>query len=189
MQNGFLEPKTMPLVDPTSLEKTRDLEAAFSGEKANLKGFKAVRRPTALVAEILRKSNNFFITGPRGLVEMGINPAEVHKVLHPTLDNGKPNPDFDPVKMMAFVPKVAEVVVLLTCDDEDLDSYDEDPKALKKATREVMKLHTSPEVLALLGDIQEEFNKINQSTAVADEEDQEFPSLEAKTKKKQTRLG
>lgn len=180
----------MPLIEPTNLQTpTRDLEAAFSGEKAKLEGFRAVRRPTALVAEILRKANNFFITGARGLAEIGLNPQDAQKQIRPLLPNGEPNPDFDPSKMMAFVPKVAEVVVLLTCSDDDLDTFDEDPKAFRGAVRDLMRKHSSPEILALIGSVQEEFDKITQSTAVASEEDQEFPSPTKQTKKKQVPLG
>lgn len=182
----------MPLISDNIPEIERDIDGAFSGQKSKLPGFVAVRRPTALVAEILRKNNNFFITGQRGLSAMDMQPSDVEKLVSPTIEvAGKvvPNPDFDAGKLMSFVPKIAEVIVLLTCTDDELDDFDEDPKLFKKKRNSLMGQHSSGEILLLMTDVQEEFNKINKSTAVIDDSEEELPSLKGSTVKKRVRPG
>lgn len=170
-------------------DKIRDVDADFSGSKAPLVGFKAVRRPSALVTEILRKSNNFYVTAVRGFEAIGIDPAKVMETISPKLESGKMNPNFQPDKLMAFVPKVAEAIVLLTCDEDSLDVFDDDPKAFRSAVRNFMKDYTSAEILAQVQAVQEEFNKINRSTATLPEDESSAMEASASKEKKPGRRG
>ena len=180
----------MALMQPSSLtpdeQRTADLDDAFSGTKAKVEGFKPVRRVTALVVDILRRRNNFFITGKKGFEEIGIQPGKLLAVMLPSFDAGKgkprkPNPEFDPEKAGAVVPKIAEVIALLTCSEDALDECDDNPARLNALRREVMR--ASPdEIMAAMADVQSEFEKINKSTAVVEEEPTTGGEVEAKKK-------
>lgn len=176
----------MALLKPSDLspdeQRAADLEGAFSGTRAAIVGFKPVRRVTALVVEILRKANNFFITGARGFKDMGIDPKKFQSIVTPKID-GKDNPDFDPSKAGAMVPKIAEVIALLTCSEDDMDSCDDDIAHLAKIRRKVMKSKTMNEIMETMGDVQAEFVKINRSTAVVDDDAESSSVDEAKKKR------
>lgn len=174
------------------LQENRNTDADFSGATAHLQGFRAVRKVSALVAEILRKANNFFITGARGFESMGIDPSKAMQILQPYVGKGKDkkiNPDFDAQKSMAFIPKVAQVIVLLTCSEEELDLFDDDSKNLDKACRDLMKKFSSAEIMAQMPFVQEEFNKVNRSTATLPEEEAPEVELGPGIQKKLDRAG
>jgi hypothetical protein len=166
----------MALMNPAALtadeQRKNDLDAAFSGTKAKVVGFKPVRRVTALVVDLLRRSNNFFITGAQGFKAIGIDPKKLGSIIAPTID-GEPNPDFDPSKAGAMVPRIAEVIALLTCTEDEMDECDEDAKILGKLRRRVMKERTMEEIMEAMTDVQAEFTKINRSTAVVEDESTE----------------
>lgn len=162
-------------------QREADLDAAYSGTKAAIAGFKPVRRVTALVVDILRRANNFFITGPRGFEAVGIDAKKLHVILSPTI-NDKPNPQFDPSKAGAIVPKIAEVIALLTCSEDDMDACDEDLSNLNRLRRNVMKERDMNEIMMAMSDVQAEFTKINRSTAVVESEKSPVGTVDAKKK-------
>lgn len=177
----------MALIEESKLSrKERDLSGAFAGTKARLDGFKAVRRPSALVIDLLLRTNNFFATGDVGLIAVGIKDGA--KALSPKID-GKENPVYNPSLVVLTVPQIAEVVVLLTCSEDELDACDDDIKYLRKLARDVLKDKTSLQMVELLPAISEEFDKINLSSATApDDGEGETRSL-INTKKKRSRTG
>jgi len=177
----------MALLNPSNLtpdeKRAAEVEDAFNGTKAAVAGFKPVRRVTALVVEILRRANNLFVTGEKGFQAIGVSIKQFQKVIAPMLEDGKPNPDFDPGKAGAIVPKIAEVIALLTCSDDEMDACDDDPKHLDKLRRNIMRNRTLNEIMESMADVQAEFTKINRSTAVV--EDEPTPGeLEPDAKKK-----
>lgn len=165
-------------------QRERDLDEAYSGNAAEIQGFKPVRRVTALVVDILRRVDNFFITGASGFRAIGIDPKRIQETIAPKI-NGKANPSFDPNKASAMVPKVAEVIALLTCTEQELDDCDDQLSSLGEIRRRVMKRYTMAEILEAMTDVQAEFTKINRSTAVV--EDDESPGGGENAKKKQGR--
>lgn len=166
-------------------QREADLDAAYSGNVAPVQGFKPVRRVTAMVVDLLRRANNFFITGARGFKAMDIDPKKFRAILMPTID-GIANPDFDPSKAGAVVPKIAEVIALLTCSDDDMDKCDDDISNLHKLRRRIMSEKTSAEVMKAMGDVQAEFTKINRSSAIVEDEPGP-PGAASEPKKKRDR--
>lgn len=140
------------------------VQNAFSGNAASLPSLvsvegktielKAQRRPVALVALILKRTNNFYITGDRGLAAVGIeDPLVLSEYLEPDegeefsederikehnhkpgdVDEGCPacrglkrNPVYDPSAGVAMVPGIVEVIILLTCSKQELYAYEDD---------------------------------------------------------------
>lgn len=167
-----------------SLEEQREneLDDAYSGTVAPVTGFKPVRRVTALVVDILRRANNFFVTAGRGFTAIGIDPKKFHLIMSPKID-GEDNPEFDPSKAGAVVPKIAEVIALLTCSEDEMDACDDDLKNLGKLRRQIMKGRTFDEVISAMPDVQAEFTKINRSTAVVESEESTIVEGDAKKKR------
>ncbi len=160
----------MSIIDESALngKRDRDLGGAFAGMKAALPGLNAVRRPSALVVDLLRRSNNFFATGNAGLIAVGI--VNGVSALLKKID-GEPNPDFDSKAVMATIPQIAEAAALLICTEEDLDACDEDISAINKLRRGVMRSLSPFEILDLIEPIQGEFDKINRSSATVPEDE------------------
>lgn len=165
-------------------QRDADLDDAYNGTKAAVVGFAPVRRVTALVVDILRRANNFFITGARGFEAIGIDAKKFHLILSPTI-NDKPNAYFDPSKAGAIVPKIAEVIALLTCSEDEMDACDDDLANLNAIRRRVMKERDMNQIMEAMPDVQAEFAKINRSTAVVESEDVEAAG---DAKKKPARL-
>jgi len=170
----------MALLDASKLapeaQREQNLDDAFSGTKAAIVGFKPCRRVTALVVDILRRANNFFITGAAGFKSIGIDPKKFHLILSPK------SAEFDPTKAGAIVPKIAEVIALLTCEDSEMDACDDDITHLAKLRRRVMNEKTMAEIMEAMADVQAEFAKINRSTAVVENDD--GPAVDGDAKKK-----
>lgn len=145
--------------------RSKDLEAAYSGTTAKIDGWKSVRRVTALVIDILRRANNFFVTGPRGFQAIGIDPAKFSDIISPK------SKGFDPSKAGAIIPKIAEVAALLSCSKVELYDCDEDLKNLDRLRRDIMEERDMNEILAIMPQIQDEFTKVNRSSATAPDED------------------
>lgn len=176
----------MALIDENQI-KERDMSGAFAGTKANLPGFNAVRRPTALVVDLLLRSNNFFVTGNAGLRALGIKDgaqALVQEI------EGKKNPKYDPQAMLLVVPQIANVAALLICSEEDLDACAEDIKHVEKLGRSIMQKNDTIDVVNLLPSIYEQFEKIKISSAVVPEQRDNGASLSlVDAKKKRNRTG
>jgi hypothetical protein len=167
-------------------EDERDVAGAFAGMRAKLPGLNAVRRPSALVVELLRRSNNFFATGQAGLESIGIKDANTLA----SEINGKRNPKYDPMTIVKTIPQIAEVAALLTCSDDDLDECDEDPKHSRALARKIMRELTTGEIIELLPAIQDEFEKVNRSAAIVPESASDEPkSIVEDPKKKQRHTG
>lgn len=124
---------------------------SIDGETVHLK---AQRRPVALVALIMKRTNNFYITGDQGLSAIGIHdPLVLSEYLEPdegeefsadervqehTHDKGetlescpacrglKKNPVYDPSAGVCLVPGIVEVIILLTCSKQDLYAFEDD---------------------------------------------------------------
>lgn len=175
----------MALLQPAELspeeQRENELDRSFSGTIAPIEGFKPVRRVTALVVDILRRANNFFVTAGRGFEAIGINPKKFHLIMSPKID-GVDNPDFDPSKAGAVVPKIAEVIALLTCSEDEMDACDDDLNNLGKLRRQIMKVRTFDEVISAMPDVQAEFTKINRSTAVVESDEPTIAEGDAKKK-------
>lgn len=159
--------------------RSKDLEAAYSGTKAKIDGFQPVRRVTALVIDILRRANNFFVTGPRGFQAIGIEPDKFGDIISPK------SKGFDPSKAGAIIPKIAEVAALLSCSKDELYSCDEDLKNLNRLRRDIMEERDMNEILEIMPQIQAEFTKVNRSSAtVPDEDSDDATELAPNTAKK-----
>ena len=152
-------------------DENRALPESFARNGATLPGFKSVRRPTASVSDILRRANNLFVVGP--LLALGITNEQL-KCLSPTIttaeDFQQPNPDFDPRLMLATVPMIAEAAVLLTCPLDRLRAIYRDTRMdlLKDDVFDFMERHTKNEIMELMAPISEEFQAVNNATAVVD---------------------
>jgi hypothetical protein len=164
----------MALLNASELtpEAQRDeaLNAAFNGRVAKIKGFATRRRITTQVYEILRKVECLFIPGTAGFRLIGIDPIKADKVLCPTID-GKINPNFNASKMMAFAPKVAEVIALLICTDEEVDAAENDVNKLKDLTRAITRTTQPLDMMNVMLDVKTEFDHIHNSSAVLEDDD------------------
>jgi hypothetical protein len=150
-----------------------EVENAYSGDKPRLPEgkFVAVRRPTALVVQILKRSNNYYVTGDAGLAALGIADASVLN---------QDSPSFDPSAGTMLVYPVVEVLVLLCCSNQELYDFEDDfvypvtkgkpGHLLRTRVRENMERFTVSEIEEFMPLINAEFEKVNQSMTVAVEE-------------------
>lgn len=170
-------------------EGKRDLEGAFAGKKAKLKGLNAIRRPTALVSVLLERCNNFFATGNAGLFAVGIEKG-ARALVQKIKGEKKANPDYDPSKFILLVPQIAEAAALLTCTDEELDACDDDIKNVRRLARKIMREMEAGEIIQLVPAIDLEFDKIKRSSATVPEDDRAEPeSIAISPKKKRDHAG
>lgn len=144
---------------------TQMVQDAFAGDTAKLPELtkidgevvqlKAVRRPVALVTTIMKRTNNFYVTGDRGLKAVGIaDPLVLSPYLEPeegqqwpadevvgehnhVIDGTahkdcprcaglKENPEYDPTAALALVPGIVEVIIMLTCTKQELYAFEDD---------------------------------------------------------------
>lgn len=152
----------------------QELRSAYRGDTATEampKGFAAKRRITALVHDILVRENNFLLTGEPGLAALGITREQIT----PKIQAGKKlvdNPKFSPLAMTRCMPAFAQMLVLLSCEEDDLFSYDEDPTAFRRAVQKFRNSRGPQEIMDCLEGVQVELKKVHDSSGVvkADED-------------------
>lgn len=182
----------MAVLNPEKLapsESDRGLDESFSRAKETIGPVKFVRLPTASVKELLRRLNNLFVTGGKGILAMGFSSLmEFETTFNPFFKDGKkPNPQFDHNTLFSCLPKIAEVAVLLSCEEDILiDAYEDfDPKKISRLVFHFMNAHTEGEILSLLPVIKKYMDAANKATAVVIPEDTK-PGKRGGGKKKMT---
>ena len=151
-----------------SILKEEELSQAYSRPVENLTSpFKPKRRLVAAATDILRRRRNPFLVG--GLDPVKLNP----KIKDPKTGREKKNPKFDHNEVMALTRPIAEIIVLLTCEEDTLVSAMSDFKILEAETNRIFVIYTDVEIIEQMPAVNEAIESIGNSSVEVDSDGEE----------------
>mgnify|MGYP000619177655 CR=1 FL=1 len=131
----------------------------------------------AAATDILRRRKNPFLVG-------GINVAKLNpKITDP--DNTEKqivNPDFDPQAVMELTRPIAEIIILITCDEDTLIRSMSDHSILESEVNRLFISHTDVDIIAQMPAVTEAIEAIGQSSVEVQNDSPEANSLDPEKK-------
>ena len=165
--------------------KEEQLAQAYSRPVENLtQPFKPVRRPVAGATDILRRRKNPFMDG--GIDAEKLNP----KITDPankeaTIDN----PNFDPQAVMGLTRPIAEIIILITCQEDVLVSAMSDFDVLEKEVNRLFLQFTDVEIISQMPAVTDAIEAIGQSSVEVQSDNEESNSLDPEKKPSPVQTG
>lgn len=177
----------MPILKQEDIEDSNEqrhaiVEKLFVTKAPSIPGFQCVRHMTPLVMVALQRANNPYLTNRKGFESIGVEfDAEGKQVT-------------DSVQFaIAMMPKTAEVLVLLSCSNDELKSFVSHPDELASSAMDLVDESDMDTMAEATMFVAEQLQAISKSRAAISDSDKKPESKALKegagTPKKRHRTG